>query len=302
MKKILALATAALFAFTGTLAANADDTLAKIKQTGVVNLGVRESSGLAYALGKGKYVGFHTEMAEHIIDDISKAVGRDVKINYQPITSENRIPLVQNGTIDFECGSTTNNRTRAKQADFANTTYVEQVRIAVKKDSNINSLADLKGKTIATTTGTTSVVTLRKKGRAMNIDFNEINGKDHADSFLLLESGRADAFIMDGSIIAANIAKSKNPENYKFIDEVLSVEPIACMLRLNDDNLKQVINSSIERQVKDGSLETLYNKWFMEPIPPTGAVLNLPLSESTRYAWEHPNAKPMEDYEENNNL
>lgn len=302
MNKILALAAAAFFTVTGASSAQTTDTLEKIKQTGTVNLGVRESSGLAYSLGQGKYVGFHTEMAERIIGDISKAIGREVKINYQPITSENRIPLIQNSTIDFECGSTTNNRARAKQADFAYTTYIEEVRIAVKKDSGINSLADLNGKTIATTTGTTSVVTLRKKARELNANFNEINGKDHADSFLLLESGRADAFIMDGSIIAANIAKSKNPENYKFLDNVLSVEPIACMLRLDDNNLKQAINDSIVRQVKDGSLEKLYNKWFMEPIPPTGAILNLPLSESTRHAWENPNSKPMEDYEENNSL
>lgn len=292
-------ALAAILLSLAMLQARASDTLEKIKETGAVTLGVRESSGLAYALGKGDFVGFHTEMAKRIIDDISKKIGKPIKVTYLPITSENRIPLLQNGSIDFECGSTTNNRARAKQADFAYTTYVEEVRIATKKDSGIKSIEDLNGKTVATTTGTTSVITLRKKERAKNLKINEINGKDHSDSFLLLESGRADAFIMDGSILAANISKSKNPSDYVVLNDVLSVEPIACMLRLNDENFKQAINDSIERQIKDGSLEKLYNRWFMEPIPPTNTVVNLPLSKSTRAAWEHPNSKPMEDYPEN---
>jgi len=292
----LSFGLASLFGLVGAAQAQ-QDTLEKITQTGEVNLGVRESSGLAYALGNGKYVGFHTEMAERIIDDISKAAGKPIKINYQPITSANRIPLVQNGTIDFECGSTTNNAARALEADFAYTTYVEEVRIAVKKDSGINSLADLDGKTIVTTTGTTSVQTLRRK-RA-DINFNELQGRDHADSFQQLQSGRADAFVMDGSIVAANISRSRNPGEFKILDDVLSVEPIACMLRLNNPNLKQAINNSIERQIKDGSLEALYNRWFLEPIPPSNTIVGLPLSASTRNAWENLNSTPMDDYPEN---
>jgi len=295
-KSFLTMALASLIGFGGIAQAQTD-TLEKIKQTGEVNLGVRESSGLAYALGNGKYVGFHTEMAERIIDDIGKTAGKTIKINYQPITSANRISLVQNGTIDFECGSTTNNAARALEADFAYTTYVEEVRIAVKKDAGINSLADLDGKTIVTTTGTTSVQTLRRK-RA-DITFNELQGRDHADSFQQLQSGRADAFVMDGSIVAANISRSRNPAEFKILDDVLSVEPIACMLRLNDSNLKQAINDSIERQVKDGSLEELYNRWFLEPIPPSDTIVGLPLSASTRHAWENLNSIPMDDYAEN---
>jgi glutamate/aspartate transport system substrate-binding protein len=174
------------------------------------------------------------------------------------------------------------------------------VRIAVRKNSGIKSIADLNGKTVVTTTGTTSVQTLRRNKRAENLKFNEIRGKDHIDSFLLLQSGRADAFVMDGSILAANISKSHRPEEFVILDDVLSVEPIACMLRLNDDRLKTAINDSIVRQIRDGSIEKLYNKWFMQPIPPTQTVVGLPLSESTRNAWEHPNSKPMEDYPENN--
>ncbi|MET3590364.1 glutamate/aspartate transport system substrate-binding protein [Bartonella silvatica] len=277
-----------------------NDTLEKIKKTGEITLGVRESSGLGYALGDGKYVGFHTEMAEHIVNDISQKIGKPIKIKYLPITSQNRIPLLRNKTYDFECGSTTNDVARSKEAAFAYTTYVEEVRIAVKKNSNIKSLADLNGKTVATTTGATSVQLLRKNKRAKNLHFNVVKGKDHGDSFLLLESGRADAFVMDASILAGHIAKSKDPSDYIILDTVLSVEPIACMLRLNDKKLEKAINDSILHQIKDGSLEKLYDKWFMEPIPPANTVMNLPLSKQTRYAWEHPNNKPRESYTQNN--
>lgn len=294
LKKNLIVLSIASLASTAAMAET--DTLAKIAASGEVNLGVRESSGLGYTLGNGKYVGFHTEMAEHIVDDLSKVVGKPLKINYKPITSQNRIPLLQNGTIDFECGSTTNNKTRQKDAAFAYTTYVEEVRIATRKDANINSIKDLNGKTVATTTGTTSVQTLRKDKRTNGIDFKEVMGKDHADSFLLLESGRADAFVMDGSILAANISKSKNPQDFKIVDAVLSVEPIACMLSKDDPKFKKAIDDSIVRQIKDGSLEKLYNKWFMEPVPPTNVPIGLPLSQSTKDAWANPNDKPMEDY------
>ncbi len=295
MKKHL-LAAAITVLAAGTAMAQATDTLAKIKDRGSVNLGVRDSSGLAFTLGGGKYVGFHTEMAERIIDDLSKNVGKPLTINYQVITSQNRVPLIQNGTIDFECGSTTNNAARQKDVDFAYTTYVEEVRILTKTNSGINGIADLKGKTVATTTGTTSVQTLRKNKRAEGIDFKEVMGKDHADSFLLLESGRADAFVMDGSILAANAAKSKAPKDYKMVGEVLSVEPIACMLPKGDAKLQKAMNDSIARQIKDGSLAKLYDKWFMQPIPPNNVNLNMPASDGTKAAWANPNTKPMEDY------
>ena len=296
MKKQL-LALAALTLIAGTASAQLNDTLAKIKSSGVVNLGVRDSSGLGYTIGGGKYVGFHTEMAERIIDDLKKQLGTpNLKTNMQVITSQNRIPLLQNGTIDFECGSTTNNLARQKDVAFAVTTYVEEVRIATKANSGINSVKDLNGKTVATTTGTTSVQTLRKNERALGIDFKEVTGKDHADSFLLLESGRANAFVMDGSILAANIARARNPKDFKIVGEVLSVEPIACMLRKDDAKFKEAIDNSIKRQMKDGSLAKLYDKWFQKPIPPNNVNLNMPLSASTKDAWANPNDKPMESY------
>ena len=295
-KQLLALAITTLAA-TGALA-QANDTLAKIKSTGVITLGVRESSGLGYTLGNGKYVGFHTEMAERIAGDVEKQLGLSkLDIKYQPVTSQNRIPLVTNGTVDLECGSTTNNLARQKEVAFAYTTYVEEVRIAVNAKSGIAGIKDLNGKTIVTTTGTTSVQTLRKNKRADGLTFKEVMGKDHADSFLMLETGRADAFIMDGSILAANISKSKNPNDFKIVGEVLSVEPIACMLRKDDPAFKKAVDDSIVRQIKDGSLAKLYDRWFMQPIPPANVKVGLPLSAATKEAWEHPNDKPMESYE-----
>jgi glutamate/aspartate transport system substrate-binding protein len=295
MKKTL-LAVAAVLAASTAMAQTAD-TLKKIKDSGSITLGVRESSGLSYTIGNGKFVGFHTEMAERVIADLQKQLGlAKLEVKYQPVTSQNRIPLVQNGTVDLECGSTTNNATRQKDVSFAVTTYVEEVRIAVKANSGINSIAQLAGKKVATTTGTTSVQTLRKHERAASVNFEEVFGKDHADSFLLLESGRADAFVMDGSILAANIAKSKNPADYKIVGEVLSVEPIACMLRKDDAAFKKAVDDSIKNQIKDGSLAKLYDKWFMQPIPPANAKIGLPLSDATKAAWAAPNDKPMEDY------
>lgn len=297
MKKHL-LALAVTLAATGSVWAQASDTLAKIKSSGTVTLGVRESSGLGYTLGNGKYVGFHTEMGERVLADIQKQLGlAKLDIKYQPVTSQNRIPLVTNGTVDIECGSTTNNTARQKEVAFAVTTYVEEVRIAVNAKSGITGIKDLNGKTIVTTTGTTSVQTLRKNKRAEGMSFKEVMGKDHADSFLMLETGRADAFIMDGSILAANISKSKNPADFKIVGEVLSVEPIACMLRKDDPAFKKAVDDSIKRQIADGSLAKLYDKWFMQPVPPTNVKIGLPLSEATKAAWANPNDKPMEAYE-----
>ena len=296
MKKSLFACAVLGLAATATFA-QANDTLAKIKSSGSVTLGVRESSGLSYTLGGGKFVGFHTEMGERILADVQKQLGlAKLDIKYQPVTSQNRIPLVQNGTVDLECGSTTNNAARQKDVSFAVTTYVEEVRIAVKANSGINSIQDLVGKTVATTTGTTSVQTLRKHERANGVDFKEIYGKDHADSFLLLESGRADAFVMDGSILAANISKSKNPADFKIVGEVLNVEPIACMMRKDDPAFKKAVDDSIKRQIADGSLAKLYDRWFMQPIPPANVKIGLPLSDATKAAWANPNDRPMEDY------
>ena len=274
------------------------DTLTKIKEAGAATMGVRESSGaLSYTLGDGKYVGFHIDVCTRVLADVQKKLGlAKMDIKYQPVTSQNRIPLVQNGTVDIECGSTTNNATRQKDVSFAVTTFVEEVRIAVKANSGITSIAQLNGRNVATTTGTTSVQLLRKHERATGVDFKEVFGKDHADSFLLLETGRAEAFVMDGQILAGNIAKSKSPADYRIVGEVLSVEPIAIMMRKDDPAFKKLVDESIVAMIKSGDMAKSYDKWFVQPIPPSNTRVGLPASDATKAAWANPNDKPVEDY------
>ncbi len=296
MKKHL-IAFAALAVASGAALAQANDTIAKVKASGSVTMGVRDSSGaLSYTLGDGKYAGFHYELCQRILANLEKTAGKKLEIKYLPVTSQNRIPLVQNGTVDIECGSTTNNATRQKDVAFAVTTYVEEVRIAVKANSGITSLNQLNGKNVATTTGTTSVQLLRKHERATGVDFKEVFGKDHADSFLLLESGRADAFVMDGQILAGNIATSKNPADFKIVGEVISVEPIAIMLRKDDPAFKKLADDTLKDLMKSGEIGKIYDKWFMQPIPPKNTRVGLPASEATRAAWANPNDKPLEDF------
>ena len=291
------LALAVLAAIAAGAYAQTTDTIAKVKASGEITMGVRDSSGaLSYTLGDGKYVGYHVEICQRIIGNLEKAIGKKVAVKYLSVTSQNRIPLVQNGTVDIECGSTTNNATRQKDVAFADTTFVEEVRIAVKANSGITSIAQLKGKNVATTTGTTSVQTLRKNERANGIEFKELFGKDHADSFLLLESGRADAFVMDGSILAGNIANAKNPADFKIVGEVLSVEPIAIMMRKDDPAFKKLADDTIRGLAKSGEIGKIYDKWFMQAIPPKNTKVGLAASDSIKAAWATPNDKPMEDY------
>ena len=294
-RQLLALAIAAA-CVTGAVA-QANDTLAKVKASGEITMGVRDSSGaLSYTLGDGKYAGFHYELCQRIIANVEKAVGKKLTIKYLPVTSQNRIPLVQNGTVDIECGSTTNNATRQKDVAFALTTYVEEVRIAAKTASGITSLAQLNGRNVATTTGTTSVQLLRKHERATGVDFKEVFGKDHSESFLLLESGRADAFVMDGQILAGNIATAKSPGDYRIVGEVISVEPIAIMLRKDDPAFKKVADDTLRDMMKSGEIAKAYDKWFVQPIPPKNTKVGLAVSDATKNAWANPNDKPLEEY------
>jgi glutamate/aspartate transport system substrate-binding protein len=274
-------------------------TLDKIKSTGAVTMGVRESSiPMSYTTGDSRFDGFHVEVCRMILNDIKDKLGLStLRINYQPVTAQNRMPLVQNGTVDIECGTTTNNTARQRDVSFANTLYVEEVRIAVKANSGINSISQLAGKKVATTTGTTSVQLLRKHEKATGVNFDEVFGKDHSDSFLLLESGRADAFVMDGSILAGNIANSRNPKDFKIVGEVLSVEPIAIMVRKDDPQFKAAVNGAIAKIVANGSMPKLWDKWFLKPIPPKNSVVGLELSAATKNAWGNLNDKPAEDYQ-----
>ena len=301
MKKtlLMPLAISIIGLFSAPAAFAQQSTLDKIRSNGAVTMGVRESSGaLSYTLGDSKFAGFHVEICNTVLRDIQKQLNiKTLDIKYSPVTSQNRIPLLQNGTVDIECGSTTNNATRQKDVAFAVTTYVEEIRIAVKANSGITSLNQLNGKKVATTTGTTSVQLLRKHERATGVNFEEIFGKDHSDSFLLLESGRADAFVMDGSILAGNIANAKNSGDYRIVGEVIAVEPIAIMMRKDDPSFKKAVDDNIKKMMKDGTLTKLWDKWFMQPIPPKNAKVGLALSDSTKQAWSSPNDRPAEDYQ-----
>jgi len=290
-KYLLAVALSALAA-SGAFA-QLNDTLAKAKAAGKVVMGTRESSApLAYTLGGGQFTGYHVELCQRIL----KAVLPGTAIEYVAVTSANRIPLVQNGTVDIECGSTTNNAARQKDVAFALTTYVTEVRTAVKASSKINSVADLNGKNVATTTGTTSVALLRKNKRAQSIQFNEVYGKDHADSFLLLESGRADAFVMDDNILAGLIAGSKSPKDFKIVGETLNVEPIAIMVRKEDAKFKKAVDDYIRGAIKAGELDLLYKKWFLQPIPPKNVAVNLPMGKVLQGLLKTPSDAPAEEF------
>jgi glutamate/aspartate transport system substrate-binding protein len=299
MKTMGIVCTAVALLLAGSAAAQElTGTLKKIRDSGKIVMGVRDSSSpLSYTLGGGKYTGFHVELCERAINDIKNQLKlAKLEVQYMPVTSQNRIPLTENGTVDIECGSTTNNVARQKQVAFAYTTYVTEVRTAVKAKSGIKSIAQLNGRSVATTTGTTSVQHLRKHERAKGLNFNEIYGKDHADSFLLLESGRADAFVMDDNILAGLVATAKTPADFRIVGEVLSVEPIAIMMRKDDAALKKSVDATIAAMVKSGEFDKLYNKWFMSPIPPRNTSVNLPMGATLKAAIANLNDKPMEEY------
>ncbi len=297
MKK-LATALAAVLTCGIFNAAQAADTLAKIKSAGKIVIGTRDSSApLAYTVGDGKYVGYHVDVCNKIADAIKAELKAPaLPVEYTVVTSANRVPLVQNGTVDMECGSTTNNAARAQQVAFAPTTFVTNVRTAVKASSGITSIAQLKDKTVATTTGTTSVQLLRKHEKASGVDFKELFGKDHADSFLLLESGRADAFVMDDNILAGLIVNSKTPTDFKIVGESISEEPIAIMIPKDDPAYKKVVDNAVIGLMKSGELDKIYSKWFLSPIPPRNATVGMAMSPALKNAIANPNDKPAEAY------
>lgn len=241
MKKIVILGVGIFVAMSLSQSVRAD-TLRKIKDSGLITMGYRESSyPLSYLDDKQQPIGYHIDICNRVIDTVKAELKlATLKIQHQAVTSQNRIPLVTNGTVDLECGSTTNNEARQKQVAFAPTTFVTNVRMAAKKASGITSLSQLNGKPVATTTGTTSIQLMRAHEKGKGIDFKEVYGKDHADSFLMLETDRAVAFVMDDNLLAGLIVTSKNPADYTIVGETLNIEPIAIMLRKDDPGFKKV--------------------------------------------------------------
>ncbi len=294
------LATCAMLASAACVGRAAADegTLKKIRETGTITLGVRESSiPLSYLDAGQQPVGYHIDICNRIAEAVKVQLRLPaLKVAHQTVTSQNRIPLVTNGTVDLECGSTTNNEARQRQVAFAPTTFVTRVRMAVKKASGIAALAQLDGKPVATTTGTTSVALMRASEKGKSIDFKEVYGKDHADSFLMLETDRAVAFVMDDNLLAGLIATSKSPDSYAIVGEALSIEPIAIMLRRDDPAFKKLVDGVVGGLMKSGEIERIYAKWFVSPIPPRNINLNFAMSDKLKELIRNPSDAPTETY------
>jgi glutamate/aspartate transport system substrate-binding protein len=261
--------------------AQAGGTLDKVKQSGTITLAYRESSiPFSYLDDKAQPVGFAHEICLKIVDEVKKATGRaDLKVALQSVTSANRIPLLQNGTIDVECGSTTNNSERGKQVQFATNYFYTGTRFLVKTGTTVKTIDDLKGKTVVSTTGTTNYKILRNLNEEKKLGMDLLAAKDHAESALMVESGRAVAFGMDDILLYGLRASSQNPASLAVVGEPIQVEPYAIMLRLDDPAFKKLVDGTLASLMKSGEFTKLYTKWFMSPIPPKGINLNAPMSK-----------------------
>jgi ABC-type amino acid transport substrate-binding protein len=260
--------------------AQTTSTLDKVKASGEITLAYRESSiPFSYLDDKAQPVGFGFEICQRIVDDVKKATGRaDLKVNLQAVTSANRIPLLQNGTIDIECGSTTNNSERGKQVQFATNYFYTGTKFLVKTGTAAKTLDDLKGKTIVSTTGTTNYKILRNLNEEKKLGIELLGAKDHAESALMVEMGRAVAFGMDDILLYGLRASAQNPASLAVVGEPIQVEPYAIMLRRDDPGFKKLVDGTLANLMKSGEFTKLYTKWFQSPIPPKGINLNAPMS------------------------
>ena len=283
--------TAALFA-SGLATTASAQTLQKIADANRISVSYREASvPFSYLIGSKTAIGFSVELTEAVIDDVRKKIKKpNLEVNTMAVTSQNRIPLMVNGTIDLECGSTTNNSTRAKDVTFSTNIFYTGTRLLTKKDSGIKNYADLAGKTVASTTGTTNAQVIRKYSADKKLDMQIVLGKDHDDSLLLVENDRAKAFAMDDILLFGLRANSKNPAALEVVGDSIQVEPYACFMRKDDPEFKKLVDGTLARLIKTGEFNRLYTKWFMSPIPPKGVNLNLPMSAELK-----DNLKAMSD-------
>ncbi len=285
--------TAVLLA-TGLSTAADAQTLKKIDDSNKITVSYREASvPFSYLIGSSKSVGFSVELTEAIVDDVRKKLKKpNLEVATMPVTSQNRIPLLVNGTYDIECGSTTNNSTRAKDVTFATNHFYTGTRLLTKKTSGVKNYADLTGKTVSSTTGTTNAQVIRKYSADKKLDMQIVLGKDHDDSLLLVENDRALAFAMDDILLFGLKANSKNPDALDVVGDSLQVEPYACMLRKDDPEFKKLVDGTLNRLMKSGEFARLYTKWFMSPIPPKGVNLNLAMSEQLKANLKELSDKP----------
>lgn len=280
---------------TGTLK-KIQSGCAQGKENCIVSFGVREASiPFNYKLNSDQYTGYSYEIAEHIVQAIRAKLNRpELQIKNISITSQNRIPLLQNGTIDFECGSTTNNTERQKQTAFSNTIFIIGTRLLTAKDSKIHDFDDLREKTVVTTAGTTSERLLKKMNVDKQMKMNIISAKDHGQADLMLKSYRAAAFMMDDALLYGERAKAKDQDKWVVVGTPQSFEAYGCMIRKDDPQFKKLADDVIAKLMKDGTAYKLYEKWFMHPIPPNNINLNFPLSKSMEELFSNPNDKAFE--------
>jgi glutamate/aspartate transport system substrate-binding protein len=281
---------------TAVTAEELGGTLKKIKDSGSITLGHRESSiPFSYYDDKQQVIGYSQEIMLAAVEAVRQQLKLGaLQIKLNPVTSQNRISLVQNGTIDIECGSTTNNLERQKQVSFSNSIFVIGTRLLTKKDSGVKDFPDLAGKNVVTTAGTTSERLLRKMNEERKLGLNIISAKDHGESFLTLETGRAVAFMMDDALLYGELAKAKRPGDWLVTGTPQSREAYGCMLRRDDAAFKKVVDDAIGKLMKSGEAEKVYAKWFMSAIPPKGLNLAFPLSDDMKALFRSPNDKAFD--------
>jgi glutamate/aspartate transport system substrate-binding protein len=290
MKSVTRVVLGLLAVCIAATASAQDGTLKKIKDTGAITVGHRDASiPFSYYDDQQKPVGYAVDLCMRIVDAVKKELKMpDLKVNFQLVTSANRIPLMANGTIDLECGSTTNNLERQKQVWFTITHFVTANRWVAKKSSNAKTLNDLKGKTIVSTAGTTNIKQITEINTAQNLGMNIISANGHPEAFQMVETGRAVAFVMDDILLYSLAAQSRNPADYEISAEALSVEPYGIMLRKDDVAFKKVVDAAMADTYKSGAINGIYDKWFLKPVPPKGLNLNVPMSDPLKKVIANP--------------
>lgn len=277
----------------GALAATGQ-TLDKIKSSGTITIGHRDASiPFSYLDDKQQPIGYSMDLCARLVEAVKANLGLPgLKVALQPVTSATRIPLLANGTIDMECGSTTNNAARQQQISYTLTSFVTANRFVSKKADNLKTLADLKGKTVVSTSGTTNIKQITELNASMNLGLNILAAKDHAESFLMVDTGRAAAFVMDDILLAGLVANHANPGQWQISTEALSVEPYGIMVRKDDPAFKKVVDDAMRALMKSGEINTIYAKWFQNAIPPKGINLDIPMSDSLKRVIANPTDSP----------
>jgi glutamate/aspartate transport system substrate-binding protein len=290
LKVLLPTIAAASFLAGPALAQDLTGTLKKVKDTGTITLGHRESSlPFSYYDDRPQVVGYAMDLCARIVDGVKNELKlAQITTRLNPVTSATRIPLMANGTIDLECGSTTNNLERQKQVSFTITHFVTANRFVSKKSANLKTVDDLKGKTIVSTSGTTNIKQITELGAQKGLNLNILAAKDHAEAFLMVETGRAAAFVMDDILLYSLVAGSKAPQDYVISTDALSVEPYGIMLRREDAPFKKVVDQAMTATYKSGAINPIYEKWFLKPIPPKNINLNVAMSDAFKKVIANP--------------